>query len=98
LAGDVGRDHLDLGEEREELRVRLADLLRQLGAVEVGPRDVGRGVPLPRHRLLVVAFDVVRPDVALAVDVGLEVREGPSGIAAPRGAKLRFPRISSASR
>jgi hypothetical protein len=31
LRGDVGRDHLDLGEEREQLRVRLADVVGEVG-------------------------------------------------------------------
>src|SRR4029077_18426126 len=37
--------------------------------------DVRGGVPLPGHRLLVVALDVVRPDLALAVHLRLEVGE-----------------------
>src|SRR5581483_10265010 len=53
--------------------VRLADVLGQLVRLEVGPRDVRGRVPLARHRLFVVPLDVVRPHLALAVHVGLEV-------------------------
>src|SRR5262249_54826906 len=50
---------------------------------QVGPRDVSGRVPLPGHGLLVVALEVVGPDFALAVDVGLEVGEPVGLLCAP---------------
>src|SRR5439155_361819 len=89
LGRDVGRDHFDLGQEGEELRVGLADVLRQLGPLQLRPRDVRGGVPLPGHRLLVVALDVVGPHLALAADLRLQVREtGRLGRAARREAPV----------
>jgi hypothetical protein len=72
LGRQVGGDHLDLGQRRAELADGVLDVVGQL--LQIAPRDVTGGGPLPGDGLFVELADVVGPHVGLLVEDVAHVR------------------------